>query len=241
MAKIHLFLNAKGGVGKSYIASIFAQYKIHQGQKPLCIDTDLVNATFSGYKALDVQQFDLGAIDEHGHCNFNHLMGRIPITHDPVIIDIGAQAFSAMLDYLGHNKAVELFAEAGHKLIIHTLITGGQSLISTIDSFLQLLTLRPDNALFVVWLNPHWGAIEDEGISFEHMNAYKENKDHITALIPIPPLNPATFDYDLARMLKDRLTFDEAISSPTRFIVTRQRLKMIRDGLYRQLNNTVVI
>lgn len=241
MAKIHIFLNGKGGVGKSYIAFIFAQYKIHKRQKPLCIDTDLVNATFSGYKALNVQQFDLGAIDENGHCNLNQLMERIPITHDDVIIDIGPQALSAMLHYLGHANALELFTRTGHTLIIHTVIAGGQSLFSTINSFLQLINLRPDNALFVVWLNPHWGAIEERGKSFEHTKAYKQNKDRITAIIPMPPLNPKTFGYDLTQMLKDNLTFDEATLSPKRFIVTRQRLKMVRDGLYRQLNNTVVI
>lgn len=241
MAKIHLFLNGKGGVGKSYIASIFAQYKKHKGQKPLCIDTDLVNATFSGYGALNVQQFDLGAIDETGQCNFNRLMGRIPITHDDVIIDIGSQALSTILHFFANHKSLELFGQTEHKLVIHTIITGGQSLISTINSFLQLISLRPEKALFVVWLNPHWGAVEVEGRGFEQMKAYKENKDRITAIIPIPLLNAATFGYDLSQMLKERLTFDEAIPSPEHFIVTRQRLKMIRNQLFGQINNTVVI
>jgi anion-transporting ArsA/GET3 family ATPase len=54
MAKIHMVLQGKGGVGKSMIAATIAQYKAGKGQKPLCIDTDPVNATFEGYKALNV-------------------------------------------------------------------------------------------------------------------------------------------------------------------------------------------
>jgi CO dehydrogenase nickel-insertion accessory protein CooC1 len=52
MAKIHMVLQGKGGVGKSFIAAMLAQYKARKGQIPLCIDTDPVNATFHGYKAL---------------------------------------------------------------------------------------------------------------------------------------------------------------------------------------------
>lgn len=56
MAKIHMVLQGKGGVGKSMIAATIAQYKAGKGQKPLCIDTDPVNATFEGYKALNVRR-----------------------------------------------------------------------------------------------------------------------------------------------------------------------------------------
>lgn len=35
MARIHMLLQGKGGVGKSFIASVLAQYKIARGQKPL--------------------------------------------------------------------------------------------------------------------------------------------------------------------------------------------------------------
>jgi CO dehydrogenase nickel-insertion accessory protein CooC1 len=49
MAKIHMVLQGKGGVGKSMIAAtVIAQYKASKGQQPLCIDTDPVNATFEG-------------------------------------------------------------------------------------------------------------------------------------------------------------------------------------------------
>ena len=46
MAKIHMILQGKGGVGKSFISSILAQHRIAKGKNPLCIDTDPVNATF---------------------------------------------------------------------------------------------------------------------------------------------------------------------------------------------------
>jgi cellulose biosynthesis protein BcsQ len=59
MAKINVVLQGKGGVGKSFIAATLAQYKINKGHEPLCIDTDPVNATFAGYKALNVTRLQM--------------------------------------------------------------------------------------------------------------------------------------------------------------------------------------
>ena len=61
MAKIHMILQGEGGVGKSFIAATIAQYKASKGQKPLCIDTDPVNSTFHGYKALGVRRLEMKA------------------------------------------------------------------------------------------------------------------------------------------------------------------------------------
>jgi Mrp family chromosome partitioning ATPase len=44
---IHLTLQGKGGVGKSLVSSILAQYFRYRGAEIHCIDTDPVNQTFS--------------------------------------------------------------------------------------------------------------------------------------------------------------------------------------------------
>ena len=74
MAKIHLVLQAKGGVGKSFISAMLAQYKRAHGQDPLCIDTDPMNATFTGYKALGVRKLSLLDGDEIDVRNFDTLL-----------------------------------------------------------------------------------------------------------------------------------------------------------------------
>ena len=43
MAKIHFVLQGKGGVGKSMIAAVLAQYLTEHDRQPMCIDTDPVN------------------------------------------------------------------------------------------------------------------------------------------------------------------------------------------------------
>src|ERR1051325_6140975 len=51
-AEIHMTLQGKGGVGKSLVASVLAQYFGEQGRVVRCVDTDPVNRTLAQYSAL---------------------------------------------------------------------------------------------------------------------------------------------------------------------------------------------
>lgn len=239
--KIHTTMQGKGGVGKSFISAVTAQYKYHKGQKPLCIDTDPINSTFHGFKALEVQRLEIMDGDEINSRHFDKLIEQIAPTEADVVIDNGASSFVPLSHYLISNQVPALLNEMGHELVVHTVITGGQALVDTISGFSQLVKQFPKEAQFVVWLNPYWGAIEHDGKSFEQMKAYCENKDRIAAIIRIPALKEETYGYDLADMLQKRLTFKEALEDSSKSIMTRQRLKIIRDELFNQLDNAVVI
>lgn len=241
MAKIHMVLQGKGGVGKSIIAATIAQYKAAKGQMPLCIDTDPVNATFEGYQALNVRRLKIMDGDEINTRNFDALIELIaPAEHD-VVIDNGASSFVPLSHYLISNEVPALLQGIGHELIVHTVITGGQALLDTISGFAQLTSQFPDECLFVVWLNPYWGAIEHEGKGFEQMKAYTVNKSRVSAIIQIPALKEETYGRDFAEMLQMRLTFNEALAMESLTIMTRQRLKIIRTRLFGQLDNAAVL
>jgi len=95
--------------------------------------------------------------------------------------------------------------------------------------------------MFVVWLNPYWGAIEHEGKGFEQMKAYTANKGRVSAIVKIPALKEETYGRDFAEMLQERMTFDEALAMESLTIMTRQRLKIVRTQLYGQMENTAVL
>lgn len=241
MAKIHMILQGKGGVGKSVIAAMVAQYKVSKGQKPLCIDTDPVNATFLGYKALGVKRLEIMEAEEINPRSFDSLIEMIATAKDDVIIDNGASSFVPLSHFLISNQVPALLVEMGHELVIHTVITGGQALLDTVSGFSQLATQFPAEALFVVWLNPYWGPIEHEGKSFEQMKAYTANKARVSAIVQIPNLKKETYGRDLSEMLQDRLTFDEALALGSLTIMTRQRLKIIKGQLFDQLDSATVL
>jgi len=241
MAKIHLVLQGKGGVGKSFIAATLAQYKRHKGQNPLCIDTDPVNATFAGYKALNVRRLEIMEADEINPRNFDALIEQIAASEDDVIIDNGASSFVPLSHYLISNQVPALLKEMGHELVIHTVVTGGQALLDTLSGFAQLVTQFPGETMFVVWLNPYWGPIEHEGKPFEQLKAYTANKARVNSIIRIPFLKEETYGRDLSDILKERITFDEALATSSLTIMTRQRLKIVQGQLYGQLDSAAVL
>lgn len=241
MAKIHMVLQGKGGVGKSMIAAVIAQYKAGTGQTPICIDTDPVNATFEGYKALDVRRLNIMDGDEINTRNFDTLVEQIATAEADVIIDNGASSFVPLSHYLISNQVPALLKNMGHELVVHTVITGGQALQDTVSGFAQLAGQFPAECLFVAWLNPYWGAIEHEGKGFEQMKAYTTNKARVSAIIQIPQLKEETYGRDFTEMLQARLTFDEALAMSSLTIMTRQRLKIVKGQLFAQLENTAVL
>jgi GTPase SAR1 family protein len=240
MSKIHIILQGKGGVGKSLIAAVLAQYKTSKGQNPLCIDTDPVNATFNGFKALNVQRLQIMDGDEINSRKFDTLVELIAPSTDDVIIDNGASSFVPLSHYLLSNQVPALLKDMGHELIVHTVITGSQAMDDTINGFATIVNSFSANEI-VVWLNPYWGAIEHEGKSFEQMKIYTTNKSRVSAIIKIPDLKEETYGRDLSDMLQERLTFDEAIENPALTIMTRQRLKIVKTQLFDQLNSAAVL
>lgn len=241
MAKIHMVLQGKGGVGKSMIAAAIAQYKASKGQAPLCIDTDPVNATFEGYKALKARRLNIMDGDEINTRNFDALVELIAPTQSDVIIDNGASSFVPLSHYLISNQVPALLKDMGHEMVVHTVITGGQALQDTVSGFAQLAGQFPDECVFVVWLNPYWGPIEHEGKGFEQMKAYKDNKNRVSAIIQIPTLKEETYGRDFSEMLQARLTFDEALAMQSLTIMTRQRLKIVRTQIFGHIENAAVL
>lgn len=241
MASIHMVLQGKGGVGKSFVAALLAQYMELKGRKPVCIDTDPVNATFHGYKALKAQRLQIMDGDEINPRNFDALVELIAPSQEDAIIDNGASSFVPLAHYLLSNQVPALLQDLGHELVLHTLVTGGQALLDTVNGFAQLVTQFPKGTRFVVWLNPFWGPIEHEGKNFVELKAYKDNKDRVSAVIQIPQLKEQTYGRDLSDMLQKRLTFNEALAMNSLSIMTRQRLKIVRDKLFSNLEQSTVL
>ena len=241
MAKVHMILQGKGGVGKSLIASILAQHYYAKKKDILCIDTDPVNATFYGFKKLNVTRLDLMDGDNVDPRKFDHLVEMITKSKSDVIIDNGASTFVGLSHYLISNQVSTMLREMGHELVIHTVITGGQSLTDTVNGFNRIIQQFPTDVTFIVWLNQFWGKIEMNGKKFEAMKAYIDNKSRISAIVTIPEYKMETFGRDLREMLQDKLTFDEAIAKPEILIMVRQRLKIIKDDLFKQLEGAQAV
>jgi hypothetical protein len=236
-----MVLQGKGGVGKSFIASTLAQHKLAKGKKLLCIDTDPVNATFNGFKKLNVRQVNVMSGDEIDARRFDELIELIAKAEGDVIIDNGASTFVPMSHYLISNQIPALLHDLDHELVVHTVITGSQALLDTLNGFSQLIKQFPKEVLFVVWLNPYWGEITMDGKQFEEMRVYLDNKARVSAIIRIPDYKADTFGKDLSQILQAKLTFSEALENKTLPIMVRQRLTIIKKQLFTNIENVAAV
>lgn len=178
---IHLTLQGKGGVGKSLVASILAQYFRHHGREVHCIDSDPVNQTFSQYAELGAEHLALmrnGRIDSAG---FDVLIDRLLAEDGIFIVDNGASTFVPLWSYIVENNALETLAAAGRKLYVHTIVTGGQALGDTLKGFKSLADSSAERNI-VVWLNEYFGVIERCGKTFTDMQAYKDSESKVFGL-----------------------------------------------------------
>ena len=247
MGTIDLTLQGKGGVGKSFVASLLAQHFQSRGVDLNCYDTDPVNRTFGGYKAFETEVVRLGdRPDEVNPRFFDELMERIMAVPDGghVVIDNGASTFLPLLGYMVETDALNLLASAGHTVRINAVLTGGQALEDTVQGLAKVLANVPDVPV-IVWLNEYFGRVEVRRANgsvegFEESKLYKDNKDRIHALTRLPEVRKETFGHDIELMMRQRLTFDEAVASEEFPMMARQRLRMTWGTLQQAMDKAVL-
>jgi CobQ/CobB/MinD/ParA nucleotide binding domain len=237
--KVHFILQAKGGVGKSFVAALLAQqYLSRDGEAAVCIDTDPANRTLSGYKSLGARQVNIlepGSTSRINPRAFDALLNAIAVDSSDFIVDSGASSFLALTDYLLETRAIAALLDVGKEVHLHTVITGGQALRDTLVGFDSLVSEAPPEAKLVVWLNEYFGPIEVEGKGFRELTVYERNRSRVTALVTIPKLNPYTSGKDLELMISKKLTFAEALTGGGFGLMEKQRLRDIQKKIFAQL------
>jgi adenylylsulfate kinase-like enzyme len=239
--RIDLVMQGKGGVGKTYIASLLAQYRSSQDSETECIDTDPVNATFSGYEAFKASRLELMDGNELNPRKFDQMMKRLIDEDKNFIIDNGAASFLPLSNYLIENDAINMLVESGKEVFVHIPITGSQGLRDTLTGFAKLAEHLPQSAKIFVWLNEYFGPIvSNEGKPFEEMAVYTKNKDRIAGMVRIPRQTSSTFGQDVEQMLAHRVTFDEVREHPNFDLMAKQRLTMVKRNLFEQMDAVAV-
>ena len=227
MAVCHFIMQGKGGVGKSLVASLLFQYLQKRGFKVLGCDTDPVNTSFAAYKGFEVRILDIMEGDDIAPGRFDELIEYIFSVPEEaqMVVDIGASCFVALCSYLKKNAALDYLQRNGHEVTIHTVIIGGQSLVETLSNLRSLARHFYDVPL-VVWLNPFFGEITLDGVSFENFKVYREVASSVKAIIEMPK-GSSLFQRTFAEMLTRHETFEESIKNPETSVMDRHRLKMI--------------
>jgi hypothetical protein len=232
----HLVLQSKGGVGKTLVSAILAQYfQSIEGCVVKCVDTDPVNQTFTSYKALDVKHVNImdgSKIDER---KFDVLMERLLSEEGVFIIDNGASSFVPMSNYLIEHDAINMLQDAGREVFVHSVITGSQGLVDTVMGF-KSLAQQTKSRNIVVWLNEFFGPIVGDGKMFPEMKVYTENAEKVRGMVRLQRRNADTFGKDIELMAGSKLTFKEVAEGSEFSIMAKQRIVTMKRDLFTQLN-----
>jgi hypothetical protein len=233
---VHFSLQGKGGVGKSFVAALLAQYfRERSGGKICCVDSDPVNATLAGYESLGAEHLNVmrrGQIQER---QFDALIEKICAFDGVMVVDTGATNFIPMWHYMLENEILRLLRDHGRNAFVHSVVVGGQGLRDTLSG-LDEVAGTADGRRVVVWLNEYFGEIESEGKKFEDMAVYARHRDKIAGAVMIPQHNPQTWGEDVREMLERRMTFQQVVESPHFNLVAKQRLQILRREIFEQLD-----
>ena len=143
------------------------------------------------------------------------------------------------IDILENGRVIEIafdgfiLRDHGHAMMMHTVVTGGQGILDTMNG-LQALTVNFPDVPVVVWLNEYFGKTEMNGVSVEDSKVI-QNAENVRAFVRLKELNQGTFGHNFARMLKERKTFSEARADTQYDLMCRQRLVMIQRDIAAQI------
>lgn len=234
---IHFILQGKGGIGKTLVATMLAQWiktKAPDGLR--CYDTDQENTTFSRYKAMNVKHVPVmngsHIIDPKG---FDALIIDILESDGNCVIDNGANTFSPLMSYLLENAAFDLLKESGRDVFIHSIVGGGDTLHDTASGFVS--TVQSTKTPIVLWENEHFGLLQTPtGKLFIESQTFNDHADHVIGRVKLMQRNSDTFGADIKKMNTGRLTLDEVMQNEKFNVMEKQRIKTVYRDVYAQLD-----
>lgn len=246
---INIIANGKGGIGKSFISSIVAQYLIEKNEKVVCLDTDPNNTTLYGIKELKAKFLDITDGDSINLREFDKLIELM--MNDPksnYVIDSGATTFLPLIEYLKEGAILPLLKE-NFDIVFHIPIVGGQAQENTISGFTQIVDMFGSVDKFVAWINPYHGKLD---IKLEDNNKSSDFEDHpdIKKLtmsdqaskiiqVNMPIVNKDLAGKDLEQMSKLNYTFNQISTAAEFNIVAKSRLKKYKEDIFKSLDQFI--
>ena len=243
----HFIMQGKGGVGKSAIATIIADYLNQRGQEVSCIDTDPANSTFSKFVALNVLYVDIlkdensqaRAIDQS---KFDRIIESISFTDGThFVIDTGTSNYLEMYGYMKNYDVTSIITnDIGKPVVIHVPMVGGAAMDDCLNELKNIAKL--ENVKIVIWDMPHLGKLvlnaNSKEVNYKETKSFKEI-DNISGVVNMPVLSEVqTKDFKLC--LDNNILLSEGILNTDLMLMQKTRIKKIRDVIFSELDNVFI-
>ena len=239
LTAVNLFINSKGGVGKSHYSVLLTQAYQKAGLPVVAIDADPTSATFSSFLKLGVRRIQLMEGDAINPRVFDGITEEFLTASANFVMDTGASAFVEFNRYLLKNNIPEHIHAAGKRLLAHIILAGGATFRETSANLEAMAAQMPPSVELVVWINDHFGPVVPAGHKLQDLAVYKASAGRIGSIIHLADhtfTESATFGADVKQMMSKGLTFAEVRQSPDFTLMSKARLKQIEDEVYGQLS-----
>ena len=223
MAKLNFILQAKGGVGKSTVAKLLAQYHISKNRKVYCFDTDPKNPSLVKHDALKVTYSNIMVDNEVDLTALSEWIDSLVGVHGPddiCVIDCGASNFEAMVRELVNIDFLNICSGTGDQMFIHTVLMQGPDIVDQLLGLQDLLEMFK-GAEFVVWKNEYLQSLYLKGVKPEESVFFVERKQILNKIITIPKNTSAPLRELLADIYNSHQLFDEVLGTKQFPIVQR--------------------
>ena len=229
---------SKGGLGKSFIATLVASSLIHLGSKTKFYDNDSETPVLSGYKSLEAEHIQLFKVDDEGHIaaeslniDAHHAIGNELEYGDNniIVVDNGSPSFQPFLSYFQVN-VVEAFKSIGVEFIVVIPIAKDKV---THSAPIEVLNSYGNRVKYILIENEHFGEFEYDTSAFD----IKQVKYAVIKMQRYTQSQMA----DINRAQELNLLLSEAITSREFNLVSKSRLsmaqKLFEDLFIQILNN----
>lgn len=250
---LHIFLQSKGGVGKSVSAYMLAQYLQDRVGADNCtfIDTDPKNSTFANFKALNVAYFNATHRNENtgetriDTMEMNAIFEEIMVRPQAIVVDTGSSNYIDLKSYLEANGILDIFndvEEVKRDVVIHVPVNGGADFPVCIDELGHLFS-GFKAAKFVVWLNRYGGKLQTSSgkiFADTKIASMLEGSGRFLGVVEYPELPDLQFQ-TLRRVLSESLTFKEVLENADGSfnILTRTAIERVRNAIYHELDEVL--
>ena len=238
---IHLVLQGKGGVGKSFVASHLAQYFVDRGVPTAVFDSDPLTPTLSNYQALAARYINFMLEDDELDVEqFDVLANEIvEASGQVVVLDTGSSNFIPLMGYLRSNDVLRVFSELGRPVVIHSVLVGGAGARETLGGLVSMVESLPADG-YVAWLNSFLGPVLFDGKPFEETRAFGQIESRLTGIVRIRHrrgTNQTLHLKALQEMTRRHLTYKEAMATSQFSLWDRQRLA----GAWREVSGQLSV
>jgi hypothetical protein len=137
--RILLFPQDKGGIGKSFVATLLYDYLVAEGVRMKAFDLDHANSTFN--RLVPEAEFIDTDTDEHNLGSLDRLVDALTVA-DTVLVDNRATGGSKILSYLDESQLPELQDDLDLKLVFVLVATDDKDANSQILETVERYTDR---------------------------------------------------------------------------------------------------